>query len=117
MARVATASLILRLVAVRFLMYAVNAQSATPSPSSYGVCKGNNVAFRFNTRPNFIVAVASPSTGTSATLELRLCIGASTSVANVGLRSLTLDVSSDGELVVWTLALFVLCLLAFLSSG
>lgn len=35
-------------------------------------------------------------------------------MANVGISSLSLDVSSDGELFVWTLALFVACLLEIL---
>jgi hypothetical protein len=110
----ATVLQIVCLVSGVSLLQSVKAQSATPSPSSYGVCKGNNVPFRFNNRPTFIVGVASGSTGTKVSLELRLCIGSATSVANVGLKSLTLDVSNDGE---WPLALFSDCLREILTYG
>ena len=95
-----------------YIITGTHAQSASPSPSAYGVCKGRNVPYQFNLRPEFFVAVGGVSAG--AQLELRLCIGAATSVANVGLKSLTLDVSSDGE---WPLALFSDCLREILTYG
>jgi hypothetical protein len=89
-----------------YIITGAHAQSASPSPSAYGVCKGRNVPYQFNLRPEFFVAVGGVSAG--AQLELRLCIGAASSVANVGLKSLTLDVSNDGTLSVVFLTYFYL---------
>lgn len=82
------ALLLLPLCAVK-----IHAASVTPTPSTYGRCQGHNVPYQFNSRPLFVSLL--PVT-TNSPIELRLCIGNSISVANVGLTALTIDISSDG---------------------
>lgn len=69
----------------------------TVSPSKAGVCHGNNVQFQINERPQFDALVSTTQYGISDDIEIRLCIGSSTTIANVGVLSLTLSVSPDGK--------------------
>jgi hypothetical protein len=62
------------------------------------LCNGAKVAYQYNLRPEFNTPVEVAAT--SALIEMRLCIGSNTSVANVGIQSLGLQVSADGE--VWS---------------
>lgn len=75
---------------------AAQSVSPTPSPSPYGVCGGANVAYQYNVRPQFVALLSSASAGVSSPMELRLCLANGTSVDNIGLTALSLDVSKDG---------------------
>jgi hypothetical protein len=59
------------------------------------LCNGAKVAYQYNLRPEFHTPVGVAAA--NALLEMRLCIGSNTRVANVGVQSLSVSVSADGE--------------------